>query len=220
MTIRTLALVAVFVAVVFAARMPRRADAQTSTVDSLRIEELARQLEATQAELHRLRYGDVQPGPWDMPVVRPLPSVENVYGLASAGSVHVMQNDVPPVCDSVADTCPRFTNLCGDCKEAFVPDELALQGIGISPEQLETGAIYRSVGCEACVNTGSKGRIGIFEIMTVDSNLKSLILQSFDADRIKQEALKRNMVTLRMDGVRKVLRGMTTLEEVLRVTQK
>ncbi len=110
--------------------------------------------------------------------------------------------------------------LCRDCREVFMPDDLTLQGLGITRDQIGTGTMYQSVGCEKCVHTGFKGRLGIFEILTVDSKLKSLILQTFDSNRIKEEALKRNMVTLREDGIRKVMKGVTTLEEVLRVTQK
>ena len=110
--------------------------------------------------------------------------------------------------------------LCKDCKEAYTPDELAFQSIGITDDQSQEAVIYRAVGCENCFHTGYKGRTGIFEMMILDSGLKSLILKTFDSNQIKNEALNRNMITLRQDGVQKVLSGATTIEEILRVTQK
>jgi general secretion pathway protein E len=110
--------------------------------------------------------------------------------------------------------------LCTDCKEAYTPDEAALDSLGITRDQLEGTVIYRAKGCENCFHTGYKGRKGIFEMMVLDSGLKSLILKTFDSNQIKNEALNRNMVTLRQDGIRKVLSGISTIEEVLRVTQR
>jgi general secretion pathway protein E len=110
--------------------------------------------------------------------------------------------------------------LCKDCKEAYTPDELALRSIGITDDQSQKAVIYRAVGCENCFHTGYKGRRGIFEMMILDSSLKSLILKTFDSNQIKNEALKRKMITLRQDGVQKVLSGISTIEEILRVTQK
>ena len=110
--------------------------------------------------------------------------------------------------------------LCKDCKEAYTPDKLALRTIGITDEQAQKAVIYRAVGCEHCFHTGYKGRTGIFEMMILDSSLKGIILKTYDSNQIKNEAVNRNMITLRQDGVRKVLSGISTIEEVLRVTQK
>ncbi|MGA8178817.1 MAG: type II secretion system ATPase GspE [Desulfobacterales bacterium] len=110
--------------------------------------------------------------------------------------------------------------LCTDCKEAYTPDEAALDSLGITRDQLQDTSIYRAKGCENCFHTGYKGRLGIFEMMVLDSGLKSLILKTFDSNQIKNEALNRNMVTLRQDGINKVLSGISTIEEVLRVTQR
>jgi general secretion pathway protein E len=110
--------------------------------------------------------------------------------------------------------------LCDKCKQAHRPDESLLAAIGISDQRSRGADIYRAVGCEACFHTGYKGRIGIFELMQMKQNLKSLILKFHDANQIMAEALKLNMVNLREDGIRKVLGGVTTIEEVLRVTQK
>jgi len=109
--------------------------------------------------------------------------------------------------------------LCKDCREAYTPDAAALETIGITPEQIRNRVLYRAGGCDKCFQTGYRGRVGIFEIMTLSSRLKSLILKTYDSNRIKQEALAEGLITLRQDGIRKVLDGVTTMEEVLRVTQ-
>lgn len=110
--------------------------------------------------------------------------------------------------------------LCSDCKEPYTPDEISLNGIGITQNQIKNSIIYKAKGCEKCLNTGYKGRIGIFEIMTLGYKLKNLILKTYDSYRIKEEALRLDLVTLRQDGIQKVLNGITTIEEVLRVAEK
>lgn len=110
--------------------------------------------------------------------------------------------------------------LCPDCKQPHTPDNAILQSLGITTDQFQKSVFYKTQGCNNCFNTGYKGRTGIFEIMPLDASLKSLILQTYDSNRIKKEAVNLNMVTLRQDGAQKVLNGMTTIEEVLRVTQK
>ena len=110
--------------------------------------------------------------------------------------------------------------LCSDCKEPYTPDGMALKSASITPDQIINNRIYRASGCKKCFNTGYRGRIGIFEIMVMNSNLKKLILKTYDSNLIKKEALTHNMITLRQDGIQKVLQGISTIEEVLRVTQK
>ncbi len=109
--------------------------------------------------------------------------------------------------------------LCEDCKEAYKPD-MGLQRLGLRPDRLRNYTFYRPIGCEKCFNTGYRGRIGIFEFMTMGYKLKTLIQRTYDSFQIKQEALKLGLVTLRRDGIEKVLRGITSIEEVVRVTQK
>ena len=110
--------------------------------------------------------------------------------------------------------------LCNSCKEPYEPDDFSLESLGIKAEQVRDTVFCRAKGCQNCFGTGYKGRIGIFEIMEMESNLKSLILKTYDSNQIKREALKQNMVTLRNDGIAKVLQGITTIEEVIRVAQK
>jgi general secretion pathway protein E len=110
--------------------------------------------------------------------------------------------------------------LCRNCKQPYTPDNSTLVSIGITPDQFQETTIYRADGCENCFHTGYKGRAGIFEIMLMDSSLKSLILTTYDSSQIKNAALNLNMVTLRQDGIQKVLSGISTIEEVIRVTQQ
>ncbi len=110
--------------------------------------------------------------------------------------------------------------LCADCRKTYIPNPLYLKSIGISPDPFKDHRVYKAAGCENCFNTGYRGRAGIFEIMVLTERLKSLILKTFDSNRIKNEAVQQKMRTLRQDGMQKVLQGVTTIEEVLRVTQK
>jgi general secretion pathway protein E len=79
---------------------------------------------------------------------------------------------------------------------------------------------YRGKGCPSCLNTGYLGRTGIFELMMLDDRIKNLILKTSDANAIKRRAVEQGMVTLRQDGAQKVLNGITTIEEIFRVTQQ
>ncbi len=109
--------------------------------------------------------------------------------------------------------------LCEHCKEPYKPD-MTLQTLGVRPDRLSKYTFYRAKGCDKCFQTGYRGRIGIYEIMLMDNKIKTLIQRTVDSFQIKQEALKLGMNTLRRDGIEKVLRGITTIEEVVRVTQK
>lgn len=110
--------------------------------------------------------------------------------------------------------------LCPECKQPYAPDAAALKTIGMQPDQIRDAAVYRARGCEKCFHTGYRGRLAIFEIMVMTDSLKSLILKTFDSNLIKSEAVAQNMITLRQDGIQKVRSGLTTIEEILRVTQK
>ena len=110
--------------------------------------------------------------------------------------------------------------LCDNCKKAYQPSTIYLKSIGVAPEHFNENRIYKAVGCEKCITTGYKGRQGIFEIMLMNEHLKNLVLETFDSNRIKNEAVKQKMISLRQDGLERVLDGTTTMEEVLRVTQK
>ena len=110
--------------------------------------------------------------------------------------------------------------VCNNCKEAYTPDKESLESIGITPEMAAGKKIYRGKGCPSCLNTGYLGRTGIFELMLLDDSIKNLILRTSDSNAIKRKAVEKGMVSLRQDGAQKVLDGITTIEEVFRVTQQ
>ena len=109
--------------------------------------------------------------------------------------------------------------LCPKCKEAYTPDAESLTNVGISQEMLKNHILYRKKGCPACMNTGYRGRSAIFEIMIMDEDIKRLVLKTSDSNQINELAVNRGMTTLLQNGAEKVLQGVTTLEEVLRVTR-
>ncbi|MBW2630667.1 MAG: type II secretion system ATPase GspE [Deltaproteobacteria bacterium] len=109
--------------------------------------------------------------------------------------------------------------LCPECREAYEPDDKSLAKIGIDRDMLKDRKIYRKRGCPACMNTGYRGRTAIFEMMLLDDHLKKLILKTSDANQILRDAVRSGMTTLLQDGTRKVLEGITTIEEVFRVTR-
>jgi len=110
--------------------------------------------------------------------------------------------------------------VCNECKAAYTPDEESLQNIGITSEMFAGKKIYEGKGCQGCLNTGYRGRRGIFELMILDDPIKNLILKTSDSNAIKRKAVEQGMTTLRQDGALKVVNGITTVAEVHRVTQK
>ena len=108
--------------------------------------------------------------------------------------------------------------LCPVCKESYSPSELEIRELGPGAKGLE-GMFFRPVGCENCLQTGYKGRTGIFEFLKVTETIQSQVLRTSESNQIRQLAVQEGMRTLRQDGVRKVLAGETSIDEVLRVTQ-
>ena len=108
--------------------------------------------------------------------------------------------------------------ICPHCKEEYAVSDEELQRIGIGIEETNGGKVYRGRGCVKCHQTGYKGRCGIFELLLMSRDMKSLVLQTSDANQIKERAVANGMITLRRDGAMKVLQGVTTIEEVLRVS--
>ena len=105
--------------------------------------------------------------------------------------------------------------ICPHCKVSYTPTDLELSYFPVAPE-----ALYRGEGCEQCKEKGYLGRTGIFELLSIDNEIRPMITERIDSQSIKQKAVKGGMRTLRQDGLGKVSGGITTLEEVLRVTQK
>lgn len=107
--------------------------------------------------------------------------------------------------------------ICPACLELYVPDAIELARTGLSLTDLPDGKLSRGKGCPACLNTGYKGRQGIYELLIVDDTVGHMIGERARASDIRAEARSKGMHTLLEDGMRKVLAGITTTEEVLRV---
>jgi general secretion pathway protein E len=110
--------------------------------------------------------------------------------------------------------------ICLRCKESYQPEEESLREIGLGSHRLTEGTLYRGKGCSHCLNTGYWGRTGIYELLTMSEEIRELVLSRTEANTIKKRATEKGMFTLRQDGAHKVLQGLTTIEEVLRVTQE
>jgi type IV pilus assembly protein PilB len=110
--------------------------------------------------------------------------------------------------------------ICSKCKQPHQPTEGQLQAAGITPEQAATANFMKGKGCNHCGNGGYRGRLGIFELMTMSSRIRELAFQGASTQDIRKAAIKGGMTTLYDDGIRKVLEGITTIEEVFRVAKK
>lgn len=108
--------------------------------------------------------------------------------------------------------------ICPDCKTPYKPSAEELSRLDLPPKSNAT--LYRGAGCQACSQTGYRGRTGIFELMVLDDEIRRLIGSKADATAIKQASIAKGMTTLKQDGVERVLQGQTSLEEVMRITQQ
>jgi len=108
--------------------------------------------------------------------------------------------------------------ICGNCKEeATYPEEYLHVG-GISPDDIANTVFYRGKGCDQCGGSGYRGRQGLYEVMAMSPTLRRMILQSASTADLQAQAVSEGMLTLRMDGMLKVRKGITTLEEVIKET--
>jgi general secretion pathway protein E len=108
--------------------------------------------------------------------------------------------------------------VCVECREPHTPRPEELRSLGISEEQAEASVIYRARGCKTCKETGYRGRTAIYELLPVDEETRMLTMKRSDAGAIKRAGTQKGMLTLREDGARRVLAGLTTPEEVLTAT--
>jgi general secretion pathway protein E len=109
--------------------------------------------------------------------------------------------------------------VCKDCRQAYHPEDEELIRLGIVPPKTRP-TFYRGTGCAACSQTGYRGRTGIYELLVMDDEVRRLIGAKADATAIKQVAVAKGMITLKDDGADKVFHGVTTTEEVMRITQQ
>jgi type IV pilus assembly protein PilB len=109
--------------------------------------------------------------------------------------------------------------ICVDCKRPVDIDRVALLDLGMSEEQLDgSPQIMKGAGCQTCNGSGYKGRVALYEVMRFRDDLKERVLQGASSAELKQAAIAGGMATLRMSGIQKILAGVTTPEEILRVT--
>jgi type IV pilus assembly protein PilB len=108
--------------------------------------------------------------------------------------------------------------VCQECKAQIDVPQQTLLDLGLRPDEVSGATINKGAGCHACSNTGFKGRIAIYEVMTVTETLKELILNGASAAELKMQAVKEGMKSLRRSALDKLLQGVTSPEEVLRVS--
>ena len=110
--------------------------------------------------------------------------------------------------------------VCQKCKEPYIPNETILEAAGITPAMAQGAKFAKGVGCGNCQGSGFRGRMAIFELMTMSSKVRELTFQQATTSEIRQAAVTEGMSTLYQDGIDKVLRGITTVDEVLRVAKR
>ena len=112
--------------------------------------------------------------------------------------------------------------ICPDCRKSYQPHPEQLRELGIKEVSFRKldRRFFRGDGCDNCRQTGYRGRIGIHELLVMSEGVKNTILESSDSDTIRKQGLKEKMITLRRDGVNKILHGLTTAEEILTITSE
>ncbi|MFH0926138.1 MAG: type II secretion system ATPase GspE [bacterium] len=106
--------------------------------------------------------------------------------------------------------------LCDNCKEEYTPEGETLSLLKLKKKDIIDYKLYKNVGCKECANTGYKGRLGVYELLIVDNDIRKLIITRADSSQIKNLAVSKGMRSLKKAGLRKVLKGVTSIEEVLR----
>ncbi len=108
--------------------------------------------------------------------------------------------------------------ICSNCKVEYVPREEQLMELELRPDDVAGKKFYHGKGCDLCNNTGYKGRMGLYEIMTLDDDMRDMIIKHASTQVLRAEARKRGMRTLRQAGLAAIFDGVTTIEEVVRET--
>jgi len=110
--------------------------------------------------------------------------------------------------------------VCQKCKQPYTPGQAMLDAAGITPEMAANANFAKGRGCGNCQGNGFRGRLGIFELMLMSSKIRELTFNQAPTEEIRKTAIAEGMKTLYLDGIDKVLRGVTSLEEVLRVAKR
>ena len=108
--------------------------------------------------------------------------------------------------------------ICSDCKREHTYSAEELHALGLAQDQAEGITFYKGTGCDSCGSTGYRGRAGLYEIMALSPELRRQILRGASTTELSDQAVKEGMLTLRMDGMVKIKKGVTTLEEVVKET--
>ena len=108
--------------------------------------------------------------------------------------------------------------ICLRCKEAFIPSTAQLMALSLTPEDVQGRQLFRGRGCDVCNQSGYRGRLGIFEIMVLDDEMREMIIQNASTQQIRRESLKRGMRTLRQAGELAVFDGITSIDEIVKET--
>ena len=108
--------------------------------------------------------------------------------------------------------------ICPKCKESSTPEGRLLNSLGIRPDQIANATFMKGTGCEHCNQTGYRGRIGVFEMFNVNEEIEQMIYEEVSLVALRERSREMGMRTMREDGIRKVLAGVTTPDEVLKST--
>lgn len=110
--------------------------------------------------------------------------------------------------------------VCHNCAETYDPSDFELEKLGIGRDQIQGVKLYQARGCSTCLDTGYAGRTAVHEILLVNDEIRGLITRSIEAMTIKKAAMRNGMLTLREAGIRLILEGKTTIDEILALTQE
>ena len=108
--------------------------------------------------------------------------------------------------------------VCMQCREEYTPPREMLEDLELTSEMVRGKRFYRGAGCEVCNNTGYKGRLGLFELMIMNNDLRDKIMANAQTDELRTLAIKHGMVSLRHAGIQSCFDGITTPDEVVRET--
>ncbi len=108
--------------------------------------------------------------------------------------------------------------ICSNCREEVKTPPEVLVSLGVAEEDLQSIKTFRGRGCNECNSMGFSGRIGLFEVMPITSNIECMILENAPSNELQETAIKEGMMTLRLAGIEKIRKGITTVEEVLAKT--
>jgi type IV pilus assembly protein PilB len=108
--------------------------------------------------------------------------------------------------------------ICSNCRTEATYEPEVLKAAHVPAEQAATMSFFRGEGCDACNGSGYSGRQGLYEVMPMSPDLRRMILAGASTEELKQTAVEQGMITLREDGLLKVRKGVTTLDEVIKET--